>query len=57
MDDKTVVLIEEKEAVDGLLLTVHGQEFLLLTPGQSMDIVTHSGKHWYLSQVDGQSFV
>ena len=53
----TEVTITEDEKLDAVFVTVHNQKLLLMLPGQSLDIVTHSRKHWYLSEVDGQSFV
>lgn len=53
----TEITITEDEKLDSVFVTVHNQKLLLMLPGQSLDIVTHSKKHWYLSEVDGQSFV
>ena len=60
MKRKTEVFIEQKFELGGeeaLAVTVHGKKALLSRTNQSLEIVTKSGQRWYLSQVDGQSFV
>jgi len=50
------ITIEEKQ--EGIEVTVHPHQKPVRMPqdSQSVEIVTQSGQHWYISQVDGQSF-
>ncbi len=53
---ETVTIEERTNKPGGLSVTVHGEVFLLESPGQSLEILTRDGQHWFLSQTDGQSF-